>query len=272
VGDQMVVGKEAKVACSIVGGSPTPKAYISIQGRDVEFSKPSLVSGEEDTITLTASFLPQMEDLSNSLACTVTQMDNEGTVLYNHTQVLAEDLPLQYPPQPQVTGEVEAVLGEPITLAVTVRSNPEPSQAVWSVECGENKDDNPCSVRLQPGVEDDRFNVSEISETDSGTYQISLSLLKVEERDFTSVFSLNVWNSLGNQNYDIHLTPEPVDETTSVPGVTSSDSGKLKVTGSEVLVVVIGLVLVVLSAVVLIVIYRRRKAGDSELAPLTQKN
>jgi len=290
-GSSLVLGRLATVTCTIQGGAPTPEAAFSLQTNTSEslqedrFSDIMTESGEGNTTTYSSTFVPQMSDLEMNLGCSLVQRDAQGEILSQSTQVLEGGLDLLYPPQPQPDIKVETTMGQTTVLTVLFRCNPPPTTALWSVDCGQQlEDDLPCSVRLVPGQQDTRFNVSQISQIANGSSLASLTLMSVSETDFHSSFSLTVTNSLGEQSYTLKLAEETSSGQGSGSGSGSgSESGSGSGSSSShidnqegismTMVIIIlssAVVGVVLAITVIVMVYKRRKADDSELAPLTK--
>merc|ERR1712192_100922 len=141
------------------------------------------------------------------------------------------------------------------------------------VECGRGEEDDiGCRTqKLIPGQLDTRFNVSQVEGEDS-SYSNSLEIVRVEKGDLEATFSLNVTNPYGFQIYKFSLSAEPTTTASTrsptTTGSLSPEESNVKDGRSTAGVVIVLLVLAIVSVGVLL-LYRRRKAADGEMAPLT---
>jgi len=278
---EAVVGRPTRVSCKVEGGKPQPTANFTLQSnnssvREVSFFNLTVSAIENNATSLhTAIFVPELGDVGASVACIVTQKDESGLILDQETVAAVEPFNLLFPPQPAGPGEVLAVVGKKGLIVAPFRCNPFPTSVEWKVECGTGgEDDVSCrSQKLTPGQADTRFNVSQVEvQGEDNSYLTSIEIATVEKRDLATIFSLNVTNPYGSQIYKFSLTAEPTTTaTTGSPTTTGSLSPEESDTkvGRNTTGVVIVLLFLAIICVGVLLLYRRRKAGDDEMAPLT---
>merc|ERR1712211_86093 len=107
-------------------------------------------------------------------------------------------------------------------------------------------------------------------QSEEGSYSASLEISALEKIDLAATYSLNVTNPYGSQIYMFSFSTEPTTSTQApttkgaIPPTDTSEAGS-----NTAGVVVVLLVLAIISAGSGVLFYRKRKAADGEMAPLT---
>jgi hypothetical protein len=217
-GDEPVVGSPATATCRVTGGNPQPTVNFTLQSntskvREVKFSNQTvdLAEASNRTVTFSAIFIPLLEDLGASLACTTTQTDGTGLILAQGTALAPAPLQLRFPPQPAAPSTVLVVVGGGAELEAAVECRPEPSSAVWTVDCGSQaNNDTGCGLSLAAGQAVGRLNSSKVEgqvgegalvtdQAGADSYMARLAVAAVQEVDLAATYSLTVTNAVGTQ-------------------------------------------------------------------------
>ena len=281
------VGTKANISCTVMGGDLIPEitylygavdsnTNLTVTNRTQQTEK--LDNGTFKTIALN-TIIPQIQDHGRTIDCVAIQYDKSEPkqILFRDVQGTngsfnANTLTLNvlFPPQPNTNNQTfHYVKGNDAKISISIMANPKPISIKWIIQDPNNTSTNetettPSSsetvttVDIEiPSTENrERYTLYNLTDQQVSTqYLANLTILNITNADHLKMYSLQVTNLKGLENYyfDINITDfvpttvPPPTTTTPVVNTTQQTTPEGKGSSGVVTALVVIVVIAILT-------------------------
>jgi len=215
----LVEDQEASFQCISRGGNPMPEVTGYLD--DVEPSDVDTIQNEEDgtwEVEKEYTFVPSRDDCGKEVKCVVSQLNEDGELIFGEQLEISKKIMVIYPPQPAepVTAGFNEETGDPVEITIEFMAHPTPAadQVTWQL--GDEE--------LAPGDSTDNWEAAEL-EVDGHTVRATLTILTFTEEQAEESHSLLVANGVGESReypFTVVFNAKPIPTTTTTTTTTTA--------------------------------------------------